>query len=363
VKISKQKAKLLIIVTCLIFLTLSMPFVQALTTPIPNQLVVRLDDSQAVTEAIENLEQNIPNAVVVDYDSAKYNLKYWRFLGVAIWVSHGSEEGVMINGELTQWDVLEDPIKGTPNKDIVLSCYSSALLEQTDLSSTNVATFDGEIDAVIGSLVVSYILSQDSSIYPKIKSRFMDIFANPSCVEPLRFLLDPGGGGGIGGTNPGSAPNYARHYLSWAELGFHLVAAFLLIALFLVDWYIPSDLPFVVSMQVKIYTVGWASMVTTLVYLGLEKITLESAIGTFMGWFLDALEIFWDCFFAAELWEQIVFGITGFIALFVLAIELAGDAASGGAVTVAKILGAAVAITCAVVSFMGDYRDTDTIVG
>ena len=363
-KISKQKTKLLIIVTCLIFLTLSMPFVQALTTPIPNQLVVRLDDSQAVTEAIENLEQNIPNAVVVDYDSAKYNLKYWRFLGVAIWVSHGSEEGVMINGELTQWDVLEDPIKGTLNKDIVLTCYSSAILEQTDLSISNVLTFGGEVDAVIGSLVVSYAISQNDAIIPKLISRMNEISTTPSCVEPLRFLLDPGGGGGSGGgvvTPP--TPNYVLHHLSIIELRYHLVSLFLLIALVLVNLYIPADLPFVQKMAIEFGIAAWLTVTVTLKFLAEGSITLEAAIGDIIGWFVDALDIFYAYFMAADTWEKVVIGVALFLAMFALAIELAGDAASGGAVTTAKFIAATASFMVLAVSFINDYEDLDTIAG
>lgn len=360
-KIKTQKTKILLGVACLIFLTSSFPFVQALTTPIPNQLVVRLEDSQAVNNAIVNLKQNLQNLVVLDYDSAEYKLKYWRFLGVAIWVSHGSEEGVMINGELTQWDVLEDPIKGTPNKDIVLSCYSNALVEQTDLSFTDVATFNSEVDAVIGSLVVSYALSRDSTIIPKIISRANDIAVNPSSVNPLVILLDAGGGGGGGG---GTLPNYVVGHLSQAEQDFHFLSLFLLLALTLCSLYIPPDLPFVFTMASQFKTIiGGLSIILTGMYLCEGLITLESAILGFAQWFIEAVDIFYDCFTAAALWEQITLGIAVGIALLAMIIEIFADVLAGGIVTAGKILAATAAFIAWGVSVYNDYHDLDTIVG
>ena len=122
---NKQRTKFLLSVACLIFLSSSMPYVQALVTPIPNQLVVKLDDSQNTDNAVSSLKQNLPNAVVMEFSSTEFNLKYWRFLSEVIWVSHGSEEGVMINGKLAEWAILEDPIKRTPNKDIPLKPMST----------------------------------------------------------------------------------------------------------------------------------------------------------------------------------------------------------------------------------------------
>ncbi len=360
-KINTQKTKILLGVACLIFLISSFPFVQALTTPIPNQLVVRLEDSQAVNNAIVNLEQNLPNLVVLDYDSAEYKLKYWRFLGVAIWVSHGSEEGVMINGELTQWDVLEDPIKGTPNKDIVLSCYSNELVKQTDLSSADVLTFSGELDAVFGSLVVSYALSKDSALIPKIISRAKDIAVDPSNVNPLVILLDDGGGGGGGGGT--TTPNYEVHHLSTIELRYYLLSLFLLLALLYVNLKIPADLPFVQKMAIEFGIAAWLTIIVTLKLLFEGSITLEAAIGDIIGWFVDALDIFYAYFMAAADWEKVVVGVALFLALFALAIELAGDAASAGALTVAKFIAATASFMVLAVSFYNDYEDLDTIVG
>jgi len=358
-KIKTQKTKILLGVACLIFLISSFPFVQALTTPIPNQLVVRLEDSQAVNNAIVNLEQNLPNLVVLDYDSAEYKLKYWRFLGVAIWVSHGSEEGVMINGELMQWDVLENPIKGTPNKDIVLSCYSNALVEQTDLSSASVATFSGEVDAVIGSLVVSYALSQDSNILPKIISRASEIAKNPSYAEPLKILLDPGDGGGSGGI---IISDYVLGRLSEDEFAYHLISLMVLLLLVLVDFILPPGLPFVQSLATELI-ISSIVLVTTIIYLARGLITWEAAVPGLLVWFDDSIGIFYQFFLAAALWEQIVLGIAAVFALVALVIEVTADGLSGGAVTMGKILAGTASFVVICVDFYNDYNDIDTIVG
>ena len=359
-KIKTQKTKILLGVACLIFLTSSFPFVQALTIPIPNQLVVRLEDSQAVNEAIVNLEQNLPNLVVLDYDSAEYKLKYWRFLGVAIWVSHGSEEGVMINGELTQWDVLEGPIKGTPNKDIVLSCYSSSLLEQTDLSSANVATFDNEVDALIGSFIVSYVLSQDSSILPKLSSRVNDIIANPSCVEPLVILLDDGGGGGGSGS---TSPSYVIGHMSSIELTYWLLTALVLYLLILANCYINESWSFVQKTVYRLASAGWIGIAVTFIALKTGSITLELAIPIICSWVIDAIGILIECFYEAPLWERLLLTLSAVFALIALTIELLGDTVSAGAVTIGKFLAATASIMVFCLHFYQDYEDINIIVG
>ncbi len=361
--ISKKKFKSVLGLACLIFLASSMPFVQALTSPIPNQMIVKLDDSPSVLEAISTLKQNIPNAVVVDFDSAEYNLKYWRFLGVSIWVSHGDKQGVLIDGEIAQWNTLEDPVKGTLNKDIVLSCYSNELIKQTDLDSEQVLTFEGEIDAIFGSLVISYVLTQNSAIMPQITSRISKIRNGDSVLEPLVILLDPGAGGGGGSSTTDPLLDYAIYRLSWAELSYHLGSLILLVLLTAVDLYIPSNLPFVQTMALQLVAQPFLGVLMALVYFANGWSEFDSAIIDIFGWFVDSLEILHACFNAAAAWEKAIVGIALFMALFALCLELAADVATDGAITVAKFIVAAASFLMIAVDTVNDYNDLDRVVG
>ncbi|MBY8999851.1 MAG: hypothetical protein KGD64_02960 [Candidatus Heimdallarchaeota archaeon] len=352
-----QKSKILIGVISLIFLATSMPLIQAFSAPIPTQLVVKLDDTATVNTAISNLKQNTKNIAIVEYGSTEYDLTYWRTLGAVIWVSHGTDEGVSINGKLASWDQLEAPILRTPNKDVVLACYSGSLLQQTELSSNDVLTFDDEIDSVIGSLLVSYLVTKDSTILPKVTSRLLEVYTNPTQYDPLAFVVDDGGGG----TTP--PPSYVIGHLSSVELTYWLLSAFLLFVLILCNFFIPESFSFVQATGVRLAVAGWSGILLTLVYLGRGQITVASAIVSICSWVIDALGILIECFYQAPLWEQIVFGIAGFLALVALGLELAGDAVSGGAVTAAKILGATASIIVLCVHVWQDYDDLDTIVG
>jgi len=159
-----------------------------LSSPITTPLVVKMDNSSGVNIAADTLKENIPSTLIVDYSSPAYYLAIWRAYAGVIWVGHGSQEGVQTQQGLLAWDALAARVEATPSKDMVLACYSAAILSYTPVGNVPVS-FKGEIDAKLGALIIAYDLTGSKATLVKAFQQFADILSEK--VQPAP-LLAPG---------------------------------------------------------------------------------------------------------------------------------------------------------------------------
>jgi len=136
---------------------------QGLSQPITSRVIVKMDNSYSVNLASGTLKENMPDAMIVDYNSPAYFLVIWRAYGGVVWVGHGSQEGVNTEQGLLSWETLAARVESTPSKDVVLACYSAAILSYVSRSLVTIS-FKGDIDARMGALVVSYLLTGSPTI-------------------------------------------------------------------------------------------------------------------------------------------------------------------------------------------------------
>lgn len=186
-------------------IVLSMPLIMAFSTPVNSVLAVKLCDDDATNLSIQTLRRNIDNVIVVDYETFEYSIYINRIIAPVIWIGHGSENGVDFKGQQVSWNDFSKNILRTPNMDIMLSCYSNNLVEKTSLTISEVFTFNGIVDAVLGALIASMICSHPVDAESSIMDRLMSIISNKEELMPLLIdgggltgpiRLDPGTGGG-----------------------------------------------------------------------------------------------------------------------------------------------------------------------
>ncbi|MCE7740951.1 MAG: hypothetical protein GOP50_00710 [Candidatus Heimdallarchaeota archaeon] len=191
---------------------ISMSLVMALSTPVNSVLAVKLSDDDATNLSIQTLRNNIDNVIVVDYDTLEYSIYINRIIAPVIWVGHGNENGVTFEGEQISWNDFSRNILKTLNSDIMLSCHSSNLIEKTALTTSEVFTFNGIVDAVLGALIASMVCSQTVDVGDSLLNRLESIISNKDELTPL--LIDGKGIGPIG-LDPGDGGTMG--YCYWVE--------------------------------------------------------------------------------------------------------------------------------------------------
>jgi len=167
----------------LLLLSLSIAGVSALSTPVATTLAVEMTNDPTVHKAATILEHNA-GVHLVKYGSIEYSLLIHRTVNPVIWISHGSDQGIEVQEQVESWSFAKDLVERTMNKDIVLTCDSSKLL-QYGVSSSEVITFSGEIDAELSALVFSYVLNNKESTVQQINSRVTELITNPNSMKPL----------------------------------------------------------------------------------------------------------------------------------------------------------------------------------
>ncbi len=141
-----------------VIVTTLMPLaIMPLSSPVLSNVVVRMSDDVSTNQAITILESNTQNLVIVDYGSLEYFLMISRVAGAVVWVSHGSDQGILVGNSVMSWQRFSQDIKMTPARDVVLACDSSEL--SSYLSPDEAFLFDGAIEATLGALIASFILN------------------------------------------------------------------------------------------------------------------------------------------------------------------------------------------------------------
>lgn len=122
----------------IICLISSILFIQALTTSVPGTIAIQLDRDDTVISTSKTLQENVPGISIIDYDSFKFHLVSQRVLQPIVWIGHGNEEGISTNNELITWTAFSQEIERSQSQDIVLSCHSDEIIQQTTLTENDV---------------------------------------------------------------------------------------------------------------------------------------------------------------------------------------------------------------------------------
>ncbi|MGC9779404.1 MAG: hypothetical protein HZR80_09205 [Candidatus Heimdallarchaeota archaeon] len=83
----------------IIAMMVSIPFIHAFSTFVPGMVAIQLDKDDAIINASETLQENIPEISVIEYGSFKYHLMAHRIIQPLVWIGHGDEVGITINEE------------------------------------------------------------------------------------------------------------------------------------------------------------------------------------------------------------------------------------------------------------------------
>jgi hypothetical protein len=136
---------------------LSSIFIMPLSVPVLSNVVVVMHHDSATATAVHTLVENVPNVKVVDYDSLDYILVIHRAVRQVVWVSHGSEYGILTPHGMLSWNEFSHMIDRTPNRDLILACKSSEIYKYIDHSAA--LGFTGCVEATLGALVSSFVIS------------------------------------------------------------------------------------------------------------------------------------------------------------------------------------------------------------
>ena len=279
----------------LVFLSFSI--VVPLSTVTPSVVVVKFDDSQEVLTAVRVISQNT-NTIVVDYGSLGYYLNLARPKLYTVWVGHGGQDGIRVNGEIEGWDTLATEIEKSTGRDIVISCESVKLME------FNVEALPlgfGPIDAKFGSYLTLAIIHRDINYLWKAYQTIISIQNGQSVPE----ILD----------------------LSYQEITYWGAMMIITAVGLLINW------PPSWNQALKILAFMSFSVVTRMIlsfvyyYLGwLSYNTLLSRSIDFLLAVINALSAWWN---SLSLWAKIAIGLG-------IGATIAEIALSGGAVAAAK---------------------------
>ncbi|MHA1245837.1 MAG: hypothetical protein ACTSPE_00645 [Candidatus Thorarchaeota archaeon] len=172
----------------LVVVVLSPLWMMPLSVPVFSDVVVVMHHDSAVNTAVRTITENVPDIRVVEYGSLEYAMIIHRTVGQVVWVSHGSEEGILAGSQVLSWRTFSSRTEMTPGRDIVLACESNRVSRY--IAKSSVMGFAGGVDAILGGLLSSYILSATrgtvatlDNVVSKYASRLADIILNQD--EPI----------------------------------------------------------------------------------------------------------------------------------------------------------------------------------
>ena len=120
-----------------------------LTTPINTTMIIPLSKSEPVKYTTMKIRELLPNAIILKPNNPLYNLYQWRNLGEAIYVSHGTERGILIGEKLVKWGEFTGNLRTiAANSVFIASCYSQKGVEEAKKAGLkkNLFGFKGYVD-------------------------------------------------------------------------------------------------------------------------------------------------------------------------------------------------------------------------
>lgn len=366
----KIKKLALLVVIAVIF---SIPFYQALSTSVPGTIAIQLGEDESINCATRTLQNNLPGISIIEYNSFKYHLISHRVVQPIIWIGHGTQEGILANNALMKWTQFSEKIKQSRSLDIILSCYSSEIIQQTTLTRNDVITFNNGIDSILGSLFIAYALTGSQTILSQAGNHYLSLLNKETPYRPLRMM--PGDGGGGGGNDPPS-PNipssfqaaesshsYVIFNLSGIELAYWIIMLVVLALNLIIG--IPvshTEWGFITKAAAMFFTVGKFTLITSLALYAGGMMTEGALIENIFRSFHEIFGCIAQAIIAASAGEIILFIAMLYLARILIGLELLLDVLtdSGTAIRVA-IASAMIAVY--LIGFSLDASDTDTVVG
>jgi hypothetical protein len=243
-------------------------------------------------------------------------------------------------------------IRQTAGRDIFLACQSDNLIDQGYITEREALTIDGEIDAGIAALAVSYLFTQKTELFDTLIQRIIEIEINPESYKPLRPIDE-------GPTPPPpSTPTYVYAKLSQTEFLFHLIGFIGVIVFILFTWKIPQKIA--ARVAAKIPPREAEGFCAACIAFVLGTITVITFLGRIFGFIMGVLSKLWQVLSEMPIEEKILWGI-GLIWSIVASLALYIATASG--LLWAKLLASLASIVAWVFPFYADLTDADTYVG
>ncbi|MGQ4871069.1 MAG: hypothetical protein ACP6IT_04455 [Candidatus Thorarchaeota archaeon] len=174
----------------LVVVVLSPLWMMPLSVPVFSDVVVVMYHDSAVNTAVRTITENVPDIRVVEYGSLEYAMTIHRVVGRVVWVSHGSEDGILAGSQLLSWRVFSSITRLTLGRDIVLACYSEYLTRSVESTRIGVLSIGGIVDAVMGGLVASSILTGNLNHIGLLVDRYRSILSGGVQPEILSIQED-----------------------------------------------------------------------------------------------------------------------------------------------------------------------------
>jgi hypothetical protein len=157
----------------LILIIFSPLLIMPLSTPMLSNVVIVMHEDEATNLTLATLRANIPNLQVISYGSPIYYLSIFRLMNPTLWLSHGTEEGILAGVDVISWRDFSRMVEMTPSNDVILACESSGINEYVDSGAA--LGFEGSIDARVAGFVGSIIvLSQNFGLMSGTVLRVLD---------------------------------------------------------------------------------------------------------------------------------------------------------------------------------------------
>ncbi|RLI71948.1 hypothetical protein DRO91_05050 [Candidatus Heimdallarchaeota archaeon] len=284
-RILTYKGTKIVLVLTMVMLMITVPFVQAFSTFVPGIFAIHLDrEDKAITSASNALQEHIPELTILEYGSFKYWLFAHRSVQPLIWIGHGNKGGITIKNKLTPWGRFANEVVLSSSIDIILSCYSRELIAQTSLTSSDVVTFKGVIDATLGGLITAWLLTGSDEPLLKASAHYLSLYQGEEPYEPL-FEFEPGGGSASSIDLPPSynglrsLQSYVMCKMSGIELAYHLLMLFVLVVQILLAIYISyNQFSFLQAAAAEFFVVGVMSLLLNFAYYTDGAMTIDELI-------------------------------------------------------------------------------------
>ncbi|MCF2137063.1 MAG: hypothetical protein K9W43_07425 [Candidatus Thorarchaeota archaeon] len=192
--VGRHRRALLKLQTALLVIAVLSPlWVMPLSAPVVSDVVVVMHHDSAVRTAVRTIVANDPHVQVMEYGSLEYVLTIHRTIGRVVWVSHGSEEGILAQSHELSWKAFSGRVQMTPGKDIVLACNSAQVNKY--ISASDAIGFIGIVDASLGGLLAVYLLERTPIVLGVIMSRVAALLSGiitPTLLAPFNIVVSIG---------------------------------------------------------------------------------------------------------------------------------------------------------------------------
>ncbi len=349
----------------------SVPFIQAFSTFVPGTFAIHLDREEAITTASNTLKESIPEMHILEYGSLRYQLLAHRIIQPLIWIGHGQKEGITINNALSSWEEFSEDLQHSHGFDIILSCFSKEIIKQTSLTQKDVLTFNGEIDAKLGSYLISYLLTGSDIVLSKVFTHYQALQQGKTQCQPLHGFDSGGGGSGSPGTNLPSSFNALNFMtsnvfvkMSGIELFYHILMLFVLVIQILLIVVIQfHQFSFLQVAAANFFTEGLLTLIISFACFNTGHMTLNKLMTSLWGVLANVTGCLASAIKGAVLWEIVAFLYLTGLGAAILLIQLLVDVATGGVATFIRIGTTMLLVGIYITNFMVDLLDDDYVVG